>query len=119
DNHLTTTGIQIRGLNNYLYQQQPRSLLIVWLELQVIEGSAAPNRFMRTTTVSEGSLPYNITAIRNSVNTSFSMYLAGKSGFNNENVDENVSTQVAVEFIDSQTPLNLYKNGVLVGTGSV
>lgn len=116
------TGITIKGVGSYLYSRQPKSVMIVWLEMDFTLANPEDfrsARILRAPHTEGGVLPFNVSvSLPSTINPYVSVFLAGKSGANNLSIGSSGSAQVAVEFTGPDTPHRIYLNGVLQGVGS-
>lgn len=111
------TGLNFHGIGKYLYENQPRTLMTFWLELDTSRGNLRDGRIISTP--DSGGVGNNLRVLTPSaVNTTISANLAGKSTLSSYNIGNKTPTQVSIEYVNSSTPSNIYINGELLGVGS-
>lgn len=106
------SGLQVKGIDEYLFAKQPHSLMVLWLDCA---GTSRSNLGSDNVIASSDSNAENI-RLTGGAGATVSLRFGG-IGFVNYNVGTNVS-QLAVEYIDSTQPLKLYVNGRYYGLSS-
>ncbi len=106
------SGLQTKGVDEYLFSKQPHSLMVVWLDCA---GTGRSNLGSDNVIASSDTNVENI-RLTGGGGATVSLRFGG-IGFANYNVGSNV-TQLAVEYIDSTQPLKLYVNGRYYGLSS-
>lgn len=106
------SGLQIKGIDEYLFAKQPHSLFVIWLDCS---GTGRSDLATDTIITSSDALFENI-RVSGGAGATIGIRFGG-IGFVNYNVGSNV-TQLAVEYINNTQPVKLYINGREYGLGS-
>lgn len=116
------SGILIKGVGQYLYDKQPKSLILTWVSRDSSITNTAGQRFARASAIENngGNNPYNIAFYipGDGTGNQLSLAFATKSSFVNYNIGEDTPIQMAIEYVSPTEPCRLFVNGTYIGTGS-
>lgn len=109
-----STGIMIQGAGQYLNDNQPHSLFIMWIEMDMdVEGITA-SRIIRLG--QSGGNGYALTVNLGSTTSPWvNISLGGKLSTGNLDIGSDTPTQIAVEWRGGSLGNRFYVNGTLMG----
>src|SRR5690606_24339947 len=118
--YMYRSGIIIRGVGQYLYDNQPNSVNIFWVGFSepAVQNVSRGVRVAQASGIT-GNYALSLLFQSCSGSPSLSIRVAGKSGSCNIGASRDTATQVAVEFRGADLPTRYYINGGLAGEGSV
>lgn len=109
-------GVLFKGIGKYLYDNQPKCIVSVWIKLDMSVSNIQNSQMIRTNDV--GTVGNIGIQSSSTVNPTISARMADKFAIpSSQNIGEDY-TQVAIEFTGPTTPNKVYINGVYQYDGS-